>query len=237
MYSAPAVGSVYWHSTRLWGRAPARCFSSSGPVENRTRLAMHSTPAVECVCCPDEGIVREHSLRVFPFHHGTEAPAGFEPARSCDHKVLMYSNVQSGCIQKDRRGCDQRRYGALPLELRRCVSVNLRRWDSNPQHPDFKSCTPNRQSISLLLVATKFWVRGFTELPRIEESWAGVGPATSRTTARAPTMYSEPAVAVVSMPNEVVAKSCFRYGRPYQQRESLIVDWPLHLTRDSGAVR
>jgi len=75
---------------------------------------------------------------------------------------VVFHVLQTGsrvCIGKDRRGCDQRRYGALPLELRRCVLLNLRRWDSNPQHPDFKSCTPNRQSISFLLVATKVVAR------------------------------------------------------------------------------
>ncbi len=91
-----------------------------------------------------------------------------------------------------------------------------------------------QSAVGHILVATKVVVRGFTELPRIWRSWAGIGPATSRTVACALTMYSKPAVAVVFNAQRRVAKSCFSYGRPYQQRESLIVDWPLCLRETSA---
>ena len=47
-------------------------------------------------------------------------------------------------------------------------------------------------------------------------------------------MYSESAVAVVFNAQRRVAKSCFRFGRPYQQELSLIVDRPVHLAETLG---
>ena len=43
-------------------------------------------------------------------------------------------------------------------------------------------------------------------------------------------MYSNPAVAVVLLPNEGLPRAAFqRYGRPCQQSRPLTVDWPLRL--------
>ncbi len=63
MYSTRSVGSCFQGTRRGVGQSPGPCSGvSSGPVRNRTWLAMYSAPAVECVSCclkgTDEGLVR-----------------------------------------------------------------------------------------------------------------------------------------------------------------------------------
>lgn len=42
-------------------------------------------------------------------------------------------------------------YGALPLSYGATRFANKRRWDSNPQPPGRKPCTPDRQSVMSFL--------------------------------------------------------------------------------------
>ena len=70
-------------------------------------------------------------------------------------------NRQSGCIHKvTDEVVNQRRYGALPLELRRYSDFEWRRWDSNPQPPGYEPCTPTRQSI--MFYGDEVLVRGIS---------------------------------------------------------------------------
>jgi len=86
-----------------------------------------------------------------------------------------------------------------------------------------------QSAVGHVSVATKVVVRGFTELPRIGGSWAGFGPATSRTAARALTMYSEPAVAVVSKCPTKGCQELISLRPSVPATKSPIVDRPLHL--------
>jgi hypothetical protein len=121
MYSAPAVGSVYWHSTR-------HC------SEN---------PSVRTILKADG--------------------AGLEPARpigrlpctpngqSSVYRVLIGVCFQNGSQDvfesNDRRSCESESLRRSAIELRRC-DCESRRWDSNPQPPAPKACTPTRQSVT-----------------------------------------------------------------------------------------
>ena len=112
-------------------------------------------------------------------------------------------------------------YAALPFELRP-QRFKRRRWDSNPQPADYKSCTPigSRSCIS--------GDEGWSELPAPKMS------AASRKQLEAEAVGIEPCTPIRQSPlypnaQRRVAKSVVYYGRPYQQPESPIVDRPLCL--------
>ena len=86
--------------------------------------------------------------RVGQFHSaGQESNLVNHVLRSCSRMIwLLTFGVQKDENKRDRRSVDQRRYGALPTELRPDVN-ELGRWDSNPRQPACDACTPNRQSI------------------------------------------------------------------------------------------
>jgi len=114
------------------------------------------------------------------------APYGCEGAGR-DSNLLNHV-LRSGsrvCIKKIDEVVNQRRYGALPFELRRYNDFEWRRRDSNPQPPGCEPCTPNRQSI-FVFVGDEVVVRdcrtGIEPVP-------GVDDARARLTGR-PLMYS-----------------------------------------------
>jgi hypothetical protein len=188
---------------------------------------MYSAPAVECVLVPDEGFARDNSLSRLPIPPRHLAmSAGLEPAR-LSATDPMYSSRQSGCIRKIDEGVTQRRYGALPLELRRCALCELRRWDSNPQPPAFEACTPNRQSIFVF----KWRRRDGQRLPHGNRTRHPPSATTGPDALDGPDVL-QPAVAVVSFPKGPT-KGC---REPLSLRPSvsaaqgeLTVDGPLRL--------
>lgn len=61
----------------------------------------------------------------------------------------------SDCLKRTDEGVIRGLYGALPLSYSATLDES-RWWDSNPQPPAFKACTPNRQSVCIQW-ATKWW--------------------------------------------------------------------------------
>jgi len=118
MYSTRSVGSCFKRTRRSVGQSPGPfCGLSSGPVRNRTWLAMYSTTAVERISYCLQGPTRlwsENSGEPLPvccFTLRRRTPAGLAPALP----DRMYSNLAVGLYSMGDEVVVQRLYGALPL--------------------------------------------------------------------------------------------------------------------------
>jgi len=113
------------------------------------------------------------------------------------------------CIFNPDEVVNQSRYGALPLSYG--AAIASRAGGTRTHNPRVTNHVL-QSAVGHVLAATKFGQS--YPLPserRLPETSVSGGD-------RNRTMYSEPAVAVVSkMPNEGLPRVCFRYGRPYQR--------------------
>ena len=168
----------------------------------------------------DEAVVREPVQM-------TRSPRRTGRDSNPQDQSVVYHVLHTGsraCFESDEV-VNQRRYGALPLQLRALPFGKSRRWDSNPQPPGSEAMYSNRQSV-MYLVATKCWsealpATGIEPADRLERSPDAGGrnrtdvlQAGSRRVSKCPTKGSQE---VLSLRPSVPAT------------KSPIVDWPLHL--------